>query len=130
MKPYLRDLGASGAYPHLEKYWEESTRYPFIVLQGRKSIGFALVRKIDDEPTFELAEFYIAAAFRNRGFGRETAEMLFGRYRGAWCVAVRRDNPTGQAFWTAVFSKRPFVSAVELKAPDGIMYKFFVKGIP
>jgi predicted acetyltransferase len=71
-----------------------------------------------------LVEFYIAAQFRNRGFGCEAAEALFKLHRGMWSVSVRRDNSAGQAFWASVLSSHLPVTTAELKAPQGVRYTF------
>jgi predicted acetyltransferase len=126
MEHYLADLGATGApYPHLDRYWQESTRHPYIVLHGEQVVGFALVRQFDEEPSFDLVEFYIAAGFRNRGFGRQAAEALFKLHPGRWSVAVLRSNSNAQAFWMSVLSTIPSVTTLDSKAPEGIVYKFF-----
>ncbi len=125
MEPYLADLGAPGfTYPNLDAYWKDTTRFPYLILHGNQIVGFALVHRVTDEPSFELVEFYIAAQFRNRGFGREAAEALFRFHLGMWSVAVRRDNSAGRAFWSSVLSNQSSVTAVELETPHGIMYTF------
>jgi predicted acetyltransferase len=126
MEPYLADLGAPPgfAYPNLDAYWLDSNRYPYVIDHGNQLVGFALVHQPNDEPTFELVEFYVAAQFRNRGFGRAAAEALFKLHLGMWSVSVRRDNSSGQAFWESVLSSHPSVTAVELKAPQGVRYAF------
>jgi predicted acetyltransferase len=129
MQPYLADLGAPGfAYPNLDAYWKDSTRYPYLIVHDNQILGFALVHRVTDDPSFELVEFYIAAQFRNRGFGREAAEALFKFHLGMWSVAVRRDNSAGRAFWSSVLSNHSSVTAVELETPQGIMYTFPSKG--
>jgi predicted acetyltransferase len=130
MEPYLADLGAPPgfAYPNLDAYWQDATRYAYLIVHGNQFVGFALVHRDTDEPCFELVEFYIAAQFRNRGLGREAAEALFELHLGMWSVAVRRDNSAGQAFWASVLSGHPSVTAVELATPQGIRYTFPSKG--
>jgi predicted acetyltransferase len=125
MEPYLADLGAPGlAYPNLDAYWHDGTRHPYLIAYGNQIVGFALVHRLTDKPSFELVEFYIAAEFRNRGFGREAAEALFKLHLGVWSVAVRRDNSAGQAFWSSVLSNHRSVTVVELEKPEGVMYTF------
>jgi len=126
MGSYLADLGARPglAYPNLDAYWRDPARYPYVIVHDKQLIGFALVHRVTDEPNFELVEFYVAAQFRHRGFGREAAEALFKLHLGMWSVAVRRDNSAGQAFWASVLSIYPSVSALELETPQGIMYSF------
>jgi predicted acetyltransferase len=77
-----------------------------------------------------LVEFYVAAQFRERGFGREAAEVLFKLHLGKWSVAVRRDNLAGLAFWASVLSIHSSVSAVEIETPPGVVYTFPSPGAP
>ena len=126
MEPYVAELGAPPGfvYPNLDAYWQDPARYAYLIVHGKQFVGFALVHRATDKPSFELVEFYIASAFRNRGFGREAAETIFKLHLGMWSVSVRDDNAAGQAFWASVFSGHPSVSVVELQAPHGIMYTF------
>jgi predicted acetyltransferase len=125
MEHYLADLGAAGAtYPHLDAYWQDSTRHPYMIHYGEQIVGFALVHRISEDPSYDLVEFYIAAEFRNRGFGRKAVETLFKLHPGTWSVAVRCDNATGQAFWASVLSNYASVATAELKSPQGVMYTF------
>ena len=130
MEPYLADLGAPQgfAYPNLDAYWKDAARYPYIIAHGNQQVGFALVRRVTNEPTFELVEFYIAAQFRKRGFGREAAEALFKLHLGTWSVAIRSDNSAGRAFWASVLASHPSVTATEAARPQGIIYMFSSKG--
>lgn len=129
MPHYLADLGAApgATYPQLDAYWRDSARYPYLIVHGQELVGFALVRRIDEEPSFDLVEFYIAADFRRRGLGRQAAEALFKLHPGAWSVGVLRSNTNAQAFWLSVLSSNRAVEAVDVNAPEGIRYRFLVK---
>ena len=124
MEPYLAGLGGKSPYPRLERYWQDPSRFPYLLYLAEKVIGFALVDRLDDDPTYELVEFYIAQEFRGKGLGREAALQLFGSYRARWSVGVRSDNSTGQAFWEAFFKGLPSVARSTTSAPDGVIYKF------
>jgi predicted acetyltransferase len=130
MEPYLADLGAPPgfAYPNLDAYWKDAARYPYIIVHDNQLVGFALVHRVTSEPTFELVEFYIAAQFRKRGFGREAAEALFKLHLGTWSVAIRSDNSAGRAFWASVLASHRSVTAVEAARAQGIIYTFSSKG--
>ena len=125
MGPYLAGFGAPPdfAYPNLDAYWNDTSRYPYIIAHGERFVGFALVHRVTNEPTFELVEFYVAAEFRRRGFGRAAAEALFMLHLGAWSIAIRNDNPSGRAFWRPVLARYP-VTMAEATQPPGVIYKF------
>jgi predicted acetyltransferase len=122
MGPYLADLGGVGPYPHLERYWQEPARYPYLLRHQEQIVGFALVRKLSEEPSFELVEFYVAAPFRERGLGRRAAQALFNIHAGVWSVGVRRDNVLGQRFWVSALASIPSVTVTNL--PERTIYKF------
>lgn len=125
MAPYLADLGAPGlAYPYLDAYWKDAGRYPYLIVHDSQVVGFALVHQATEASTFELAEFYIAAEFRKRGFGRQAAQVLFQLHVGEWSVAVRRDNSSGRAFWSSLMSEHLLGRVVGLETSQGIRYSF------
>jgi predicted acetyltransferase len=94
--------GLFNEYPHLEVYWtEENQRFPYIIKQEDKYIGFVLVRIIDtgEKSYFSIAEFFILRKYRLKGFGRLAAEQVFNIHRGNWEVYQMGANMTAQAFW-------------------------------
>src|SRR3546814_14265595 len=68
LRYYLSELGAPPEYPYLDLYWSESGRFPYLLCVADEVIGFALVRF--DAHAFQMAEFYVAPAWRRRRFGR------------------------------------------------------------
>ena len=123
MKRYLVDLGGSGQYPHLETYWIEPQRSPYLLRVGGQAVGFALVEQVDQRVS-ELVEFYVEAESRRRGIGRQAAEKLFGIHPGTWRVGVRSDNARGQHFWRAMLRERPAEAVTEISVPQGTIYEF------
>lgn len=121
--PYLAELGAAGNYPHLDKYWQESSRFPYVLRNQQQVAGFALVRKVDERPSFNLVEFYIAKESRKRGLGRQAVQAIFAAHPGAWSVAVLRSNVVAQRFWAAVFDRNPSLTIVQLQSPDRTMFR-------
>jgi predicted acetyltransferase len=123
LKPYLVGLGWNGPYPRLESYWQDESRFPYLLCHGTEVIGFALVERLASERSHELVEFYIAPNVARQGFGREAANLLFARHRGKWVVRVRSDNAPGQAFWHSVLENHS-PERTPTQSPDGLMYSF------
>lgn len=99
---YLRELGVGLlAYPYLALYWVEAGRFPYLIRANGALAGFALVRWLDEEGCFEMAEFYVAAAFRRQGVGRAAVRLLFAAHPGDWALSVLPANRRALAFWTA-----------------------------
>jgi predicted acetyltransferase len=101
MAPYLDELttGRLKVYPRLSLYWEDDDRIPYLVRLDGRDVGFALVREHRVADFREMAEFYIAPAYRRRGFGRDAARSLFARHPGWWHLQILDSNTGAQTFW-------------------------------
>ncbi len=115
MQLYLHDLSefesesldARGRFDpgrHLEAYWTEDYRHPFLINVDGELAGFALVREVEME-TYSVSEFFIARRFRRSGVGRRAAVDLFDQFRARWWVAQLRGNVPAQQFWRRVISE-------------------------
>jgi predicted acetyltransferase len=96
--------GLYGVYPDLEKYWNEKSRFPYIIKQGEKYIGFVFVRFINagERNYFSIAEFFIMRKYRRKGFGRKAAEQVLDLHRGQWEIFQMESNKSAQVFWRRV----------------------------
>jgi predicted acetyltransferase len=99
------DVGDDGRFHDLllERYWVDDWRHPFLVRVGDKLAGFALVVGSEtpaaDGPAFDMAEFFVLQRYRRQGTGRAAAHLAFSRFKGAWQVRQREENPDATAFW-------------------------------
>ena len=106
------DVDAEGRfapYP-LEAYWREPGRTPFLIREGARIVGFALVNDVSNsgEPIdHNVAEFFVLRKFRRSGVGAVAAHLLFERYPGVWEAAVARRNVAALAFWRRAISTCP-----------------------
>jgi len=125
MEPYLADLGGTGPYPHLGKYWQDPRRRPYLLHLATQPIGFALVEELDRQ-TNELVEFYVQASSRGQGLGRRAVDSLLHAHTGTWRVGVRKDNALGQCFWKALLGNLPSVAITEVTTPPALVYEFSV----
>jgi len=91
-------------YKHLDHYWTEPDRHPFIVRVSGKLGGFALVRAIDED-THSIAEFFILRKYRHQGIGQTVAHRIFDMFPGKWRVAQEEANLQAQVFWRKVISR-------------------------
>lgn len=100
---YLGELGlCASAFPGLALYWVEPGYFPYLVRVGGVAAGFALVRWVDAIGRFEIAEFYVARAYRRHGVGRRLLQALLGRHAGPWMLSVLPSNRVALTFWRAV----------------------------
>jgi predicted acetyltransferase len=104
MTPYLRELTPAGPsiYPRLAAYWQDRDRFPYVIRAEAHDVGFALVRAHMDARLLEMAEFYVARAWRRRGIGRHAVQVLFARHPGFWHLQILEDNAAARSFWRSV----------------------------
>ncbi|KRE48752.1 GNAT family N-acetyltransferase [Paenibacillus sp. Soil522] len=98
----VEEDGLFGAYPYLEDYWGETNhRFPYVIKQDEKYVGFVLVRFIESEEQnyFSIAEFFIMKKFRKEGIGKAVAKQIFNLHKGQWEVYQLESNKPAQLFW-------------------------------
>jgi predicted acetyltransferase len=100
----LRPDGRFG-YPELPRYWQEESRFPFLVKVDGFLAGFVLVcrgSRISGDPrVWHMAEFFIARGYRKRGIGAAVAHETWRRFPGPWEIRVLERNQAARAFWRA-----------------------------
>lgn len=102
-----RDVGACGlfGYTYLDHYWTDPDRFPFLVRVDGASAGFVLVRRVDAQPTYSIAEFFVLRKYRGQKVGQRTAHQIFGRFPGAWQVEQEAGNLPARRFWNKVIAR-------------------------
>lgn len=154
LQPYLagfaefehveQDSDGRYVYPYLDFYWEDPNRYPFLLLAGDDTAGFALCRFDIDPLTghdhMEIAEFFVDPGFRRQGIGGEAATRLWNLFPGRWMVRVLKSNLPAIPFWQQTiadytkgrFTEQPpttavggaitftFESATRAEMPEGV----------
>lgn len=112
--------GLFGVYPDLEKYWNEVNRFPYVIKQNEKDIGFVFVRHIlgGDLNYFSIAEFFVMRKYRRQGIGRQVAIQILDLHKGQWEIFQMESNKSAQAFWRSIildYTKGQFGERVENK---------------
>ncbi len=82
----------------LDNYWAFSNCYPYLISVTDKPAGFALLRETSRH-VYEMSEFFILRALRQRGIGRFAATQLFKLFPGVWHLAEDERNVKAQKFW-------------------------------
>ncbi len=99
------EIGQDGqySYPYLDHYWEDPNRFPFLIRNGEKLAGFALVRVLsnphDGQSYMELSEFFVLRSDRRQGVGAAAACRLWDLFVGNWEVDVMSANTLALPFW-------------------------------
>jgi predicted acetyltransferase len=107
-------------YRHLDHYWTEEGRYPYLIRVDDRIAGFVLVREV--EAVFQIAEFFVLRNLRRTGVGAVAASAAFHKHPGRWEVWHAASNKPAAAFWGAV------VPAAAVRADEGseVVYRFEV----
>jgi predicted acetyltransferase len=85
-------------YKHLDLYWTEPDRHPFLIHADGRLAGFVLVGKTEDS-VWDMAEFFVLRGYRRRGVGMAAAWLALQRFPGKWQVRVMDANRDARAFW-------------------------------
>ena len=109
-------------YRYLKDYWSDNNRFPFTLWANSGLVGFALVRRIEEEQpaTFQIAEFFIKPRYRRCGIGRAAVIDIWERFPGRWELQVMNLNDSAVRFWERCISQQAKNWTVEeIVAPDG-----------
>jgi predicted acetyltransferase len=104
-------LGADGrfGYEHLSLYWEESNRYPFLVMVNGDLAGFVFVQRgsqiSGEHDVWDMAEFFIVRGYRRLQVGMKVAHEIWTKFPGKWEVRVINRNQTAQEFWARAIER-------------------------
>jgi predicted acetyltransferase len=102
------DRDGTFSYPHLDAYWIDEWRKPFLITADGHVAGFALVRTVSvvtgSTDVADMAEFFVVRGLRRYGVGRAAAQALFARFAGTWEIRVIEDYAAARAFWLSVIN--------------------------
>lgn len=104
----INEYGFYG-YNHIDDYWNEKGRFPYLIRVDGKIAGFALIcphcdyRKEADAKCF--GEFFVMLKYRRMGIGRQAATQLFDLHRGHWEVCYWKNNIPASLFWKKVVAE-------------------------
>lgn len=92
-------------YPYFEDYFSDAARRAYFLVQGGRSVGFALLNQhspLGRDLDWAMAEFYIRPAHRRQGLARQAASLLFRAHPGRWELKFSRENTAARRFWLSV----------------------------
>src|SRR4029079_1455482 len=107
--PRAPDGDGTFPYPHLDAYWIDEGRKPFLIIADNDVAGFALVR-LESVVTGSagvagMAEFFVVRGRRRHGVGRAAAHLLFASFPGTWEIRVIDHYAAARAFWLSVVNE-------------------------
>jgi predicted acetyltransferase len=101
----LEETGRFPDYAHLDSYWTEPDRTPFVIHANGHVAGFALINTFAHSGLpidFSVAEFFVVRKHRRAGVGFEAATRIIRARPGQWELAVARRNTAALPFWLRV----------------------------
>ena len=101
--PDYKDENGISQYTYFDAYWEENSRFPYLLFSDGKLAGFALVRI--DGGCCEMAEFYVLPEYRRLGLGTSCATDIFRKHHGKWRMSFNKQNQTSQQLWRKLARK-------------------------
>ena len=102
------ELGEDGRfpdYPHLDSYWTDPRRAPYLIRVDGHLGGFVLINDHSHSGLpldFAVAEFFVVRKHRRGGVGRAAARAAIAGRAGQWELAIARKNVGALAFWRGV----------------------------
>ena len=104
----ISEFGYYG-YAHIDDYWNEDGRFPYLIRVDGKIAGFALIcphcdyRKEKNARCF--GEFFVMLKYRRMGVGYEVASRLFDMHPGPWEICYWPNNLPASKFWQIVVER-------------------------
>jgi predicted acetyltransferase len=120
------------AETELDGVFTRHQRHPFIIYADDKVAGFAIVDNgiksyfTESLSVVYMYEFFILAAFQQRGLGEQTARHLFDLFPGHWEVFEMASNLNAQHFWRKIIGRYTNGQYREREVPgaDGFVQAF------
>ena len=129
--PRAPDRDGTFPYPHLDAYWIDEWRKPFLITADGEIAGFALVRTMSlvtgSVGVADMAEFFVVRGLRRHGVGRTAAHLLFAKFPGTWEVRVIDHYAAARAFWLSAINQAAQKPAerVSWANDDGLRFDVF-----
>jgi predicted acetyltransferase len=105
----IRDLAwtrhGTFTYRYLDAYFTEADREAYFITVDGHLAGFTLARgDVDQDRSWNVAEFFVARRYRRQGVARASARLLFARHPGVWTLSIDHNNGPATALWRSVVS--------------------------
>jgi predicted acetyltransferase len=117
----LQEDGRFPQYVHLDNYWTEADRTPYLIRAGGHLAGFALINRFSHSGLpldFAVAEFFVVRKHRRGGVGFAAATEIMRARPGLWEMAVARKNTAALPFWRRVAAAMAGPSVEEIDRDD------------
>lgn len=126
VEAHLEENGRFEDDEHLDLYWMDPTRFPYLLYYKGKIAGFCLVRKIEEakKTYFSIAEFFVMKKYRRHGLGKLVAHEMFTKHHGEWEVFQMETNVPAQQFWRSAIGEFTSGNFTEETVDKKVIQKF------
>lgn len=117
-------------YPYFDDYWQDETRWPFLILAGDRIAGFALINQHSPSglgTDYAVAEFYILPLFRKTGTGSTAFRELLKKHKGTWEISIMADNQPAQNFWSKTIAQVNIQNLKQILQDGETIYRFITE---
>ena len=123
-------------YPRLPLYWQESGRFPFLILADGRLAGFVFVQKGSqisaNQDVWDMTEFFVLRGCRRHGVGIGAAHEVWKKFPGRWEVRIMEKNQAAISFWSRAIADFTGIEVTpSVKEIEGqIRYIFSFETVP
>ncbi|GGP14067.1 GNAT family N-acetyltransferase [Nonomuraea glycinis] len=79
-------------FPYLDHYFTEEDREACFIAANGVLAGFGMTRRLKDDGSREMSEFFVLRRHRRRGVGRAAALQVLRRHPGQWRLSFNHAN--------------------------------------
>lgn len=126
------EIGEDGryGYKHLELYWSDSKRFPYLIFVDNKVAGFILLQKctsaLNNRLVWDITEFFILKSYRRKHIGTIAAHLLWEQHPGDFQVRVISTNSTARHFWRKAIEDFTHIKPIEsINTIDGKQWHIY-----
>ena len=119
----LQEDGRFPAYVHLDSYWTDPERTPYLIRADGHLAGFALINSFSHSGLpldHAVAEFFVVRKHRRSGVGFAAATQIINPRPGQWELAVARRNTAALPFWRRVATAVAGPAVEEIDRDDAL----------
>ena len=96
-EPDYKDDNGIYQYPYLDNYWQEATRFPYLLLRDNEVAGFALVAFYDGY--WRMSEIFVLPGFRKLRVAFDCVTEIFREHPGQWQISFNKHNTPSRSLW-------------------------------
>ncbi|MGW6919385.1 GNAT family N-acetyltransferase [Kitasatospora sp. NPDC054939] len=116
---HLPDAEGRYTFRPLPRFLHEPDRDALVIRYGDRPAGFALTRRMAEDPDgrTSIGAFFVVRALRRHGVGRQAALQLLHGRPGRWGIAFQDANPGAARFWRRIADEAVGAAWREEKRP-------------